>query len=290
MFKTIEGATDCEILSVISFLSARNELPSEIHHQICQVYGDNGMSNGIVRKWVRMFNEVRENVHDEARSGRPSLVNDDFVRKVNERVRGDRRFTISDLSVHFPQISRTLLCDTVDSHLGYRKVCARWVVPKMVTEENKNQRVACALKFLVRYHREGDGRFSHIVTGDETWVSHITPESKQQSLHWKHTGLPKTKSSSRLLNKEDHVHRILGQPRCCLGLFLPQGTTINSAVYCETLKRLRRAIQNKRRGMLSATILLLHDNAQPHSAAQTHDLITSFKWEQMDPPPRTALI
>ena len=67
--------------------------------------------------------------------------------------------------------------------------------------------------------------------------------------------------------------------------FLPQGTTINSAVYCETLKKPRRAIQSKRRGMLSATILLLHDNAQPHSAAQTQDLITSFKWEQMDHPP-----
>jgi len=26
------------------------------------------------------------------------------VRKVNERVRDDRRFTISDLSLHFPQI------------------------------------------------------------------------------------------------------------------------------------------------------------------------------------------
>jgi len=34
--------------------------------------------------------------------------------------------------------------------------------------------------------------------------------------------------------------------------------------------------------MLSVTILLLHDNAQPHSATQTQDLITSFKWEQMD--------
>jgi len=66
--------------------------------------------------------------------------------------------------------------------------------------------------------------------------------------------------------------------------FLPQGTTINSAVYCETLKKLRRTIQNKRRGMLSSTILLLHDNARPHSAAQTQDLITSFKWEQMDHP------
>jgi len=67
--------------------------------------------------------------------------------------------------------------------------------------------------------------------------------------------------------------------------FLPQGTTINSAVYCETLKKLRHAIKNKRRRILSATILLFHENARPHSVAQTQDLITSFKWEQMDHPP-----
>jgi len=90
-------------------------LPSKINHQFCQIYGDNAMSDGMVRKWVRMFNEGRENLHDEARRGRPSLVNDDLVRKVNERVRDDRRFTISDLSLHFPQISRTLLYDTVSS-------------------------------------------------------------------------------------------------------------------------------------------------------------------------------
>jgi len=182
MFKTIEGAADCEIRSVIRFLNARNVLPSEIHHQICQVYGDNAMSDGMVRKWVRIFNEGRENVHNEVRSGRPSFVNDDLVRKVNERARDDRHFTISDLSLHFPQISRTLLYDNVSSHLGYRKVCAQWV-PKMLTEEHKKHCVACALTFLMHYHKEGGGMLSHIVTGDETWVSHITPESKQQSLH-----------------------------------------------------------------------------------------------------------
>ena len=85
LFKTIEGAADCEIRSVIRFLNARNVLPSGIHHQICEVYGDNAMSDGMVRKWVRMFNERRENVHDEARSGRPSLVNDDLVRKVKRK-------------------------------------------------------------------------------------------------------------------------------------------------------------------------------------------------------------
>jgi hypothetical protein len=31
---------------------------------------------------------------------------------------------------------------------------------------------------------------------------------------------------------------------------LPRGDTINAAAYCGTLKKLRRAVQNKRRGML----------------------------------------
>jgi len=50
------------------------------------------------------------------------MVNDDLVRKVNKRVRDNRRFTISDLSMHFPQVSRTLLYDIVSSHLGYRQL------------------------------------------------------------------------------------------------------------------------------------------------------------------------
>ena len=41
-----------------------------------------------------MFNEGREHVRDGARSGRPSLVNEDLVRKANGRMRNDGRFTI----------------------------------------------------------------------------------------------------------------------------------------------------------------------------------------------------
>ena len=57
MFKIIEGTADCEIRSVIRFLNARNVLPSEIHHQICKVYGDNAMSDGMVSKCFRMFSD-----------------------------------------------------------------------------------------------------------------------------------------------------------------------------------------------------------------------------------------
>ena len=67
-----------------------------------------------------MGSDVQWKTRERARSGRPSLVSDGLVRKVNERVGDDRCFTISDLSLNFPQISRTLLYDIFSSHLGYR--------------------------------------------------------------------------------------------------------------------------------------------------------------------------
>jgi hypothetical protein len=45
--------------------------------------------------------------------------------------------------------------------------------------------------------------------------------------------------------------------------FMQQGTIIMSEVYCETLKKLCRTIQNKRREMLTSDIVLLYDNACP---------------------------
>ncbi|GFV32291.1 histone-lysine N-methyltransferase SETMAR [Trichonephila clavipes] len=67
--------------------------------------------------------------------------------------------------------------------------------------------------------------------------------------------------------------------------FMQQETKINAAAYCATLTKLRHAIQNKRRGLLTSGVLLLHDNARPHSAINTQNLIRSFGWEQIDHPP-----
>jgi hypothetical protein len=67
--------------------------------------------------------------------------------------------------------------------------------------------------------------------------------------------------------------------------FLPQGSTLIASVCCDTLKKLRRAMQNKRRGMLSRDVVMLHVNARPHTAAATQDLIATFGWEQFDHPP-----
>ncbi|GBN82656.1 hypothetical protein AVEN_206709-1 [Araneus ventricosus] len=73
---SIADPADCEVCSVIRFLNAKNVKPAEIHRQLADIYGENVMTDGMVRKWVRQFNDGRTNVRGEARSGRPSVVND----------------------------------------------------------------------------------------------------------------------------------------------------------------------------------------------------------------------
>jgi hypothetical protein len=115
MFKMTDRLADCEIRPVIRFLNARNVNPADNHRQICEVYGEIAMSEGMVSKGVRKFKEGRDHVHDETPSGRPSVVSDNLVRAGEARVREDRRFTISPLSLHFQQISRTVFYEIVTS-------------------------------------------------------------------------------------------------------------------------------------------------------------------------------
>jgi hypothetical protein len=90
MFKTIERPAACEMWSVIHFLNARNVQPADIPRQLCEVHGENAMSDSMVWRWVRNFEESHENGHDEERSSRPSVVNDDLVRVIKVNVRENR--------------------------------------------------------------------------------------------------------------------------------------------------------------------------------------------------------
>jgi hypothetical protein len=53
----------------------------------------------------------------------------------------------------------------------------------------------------------------------------------------------------------------------------------------QTLNKLQRSIQNKRRGMLTNGVVLLHDKAWPHTAARTNALMNLFNWEIFDHSP-----
>jgi hypothetical protein len=69
--------------------------------------------------------------------------------------------------------------------------------------------------------------------------------------------------------------------------FMEKGTTMRSALYYETLKKLCGAIQKNWRGMLTCGVVLFHENARPHTAFSTQALPDHFDWELFDHPPHS---
>ncbi|GFT94677.1 HTH_48 domain-containing protein [Trichonephila clavipes] len=140
----------------------------------------------------------------------------------------------------------------------------------------QREQVCHFIGFFIPYEEEGYDILSRIVNGDKTWVSHITPESKQQSMEWRHTSSPvKVKAKQTLSKRKTMATVFWDRHAVLLVVFMPQGTMINSGTYCATLRKLRRALQNKWCGMLSKDVSLLHDNARPHTSRTTRELIES---------------
>jgi len=122
----ISNPADCEVRGVIRFLQAENVRPREIHRRLVAVYGEHFMNAASVRKWCTMFRNGRTDVLDAERSGRPSVITDAMKQKVNSIFREIRHFTISEVYEQCPEVSRTVVYETVTEHLQYRKICARW--------------------------------------------------------------------------------------------------------------------------------------------------------------------
>jgi len=94
-----------------------------------------------------VFNEGHKNVYDDLWSSRLSVVNEDLVHVFEEKIRDSRRFTITSLSLHFPQISCSFLHQIVSGKVKFLKLCANWV-PKMLTEEHKLKQQATTSDIL----------------------------------------------------------------------------------------------------------------------------------------------
>jgi histone-lysine N-methyltransferase SETMAR len=113
----------------------------------------------------------------------------------------------------------------------------------------------------------------------------VNVENKEQSKQWMHTHSPKMPKNlnKRCLPASKLMTTVFWDRKGVLMMkFMQRGTTVTSEVYCKTLKQLPRAIQNKRRGMLTCGTVQLRDNARPHTTTHTRELLEHFKWELFD--------
>jgi len=127
---------------------------------------------------------------------------------------------------------------------------------------------------------------ARLVTMDETWLYHYDPETKQQSMEWRHSGLtcPKKfrlqKSAGKFL-----VSNLWDEDCILLTDYLPKGQTINAEYYSYLLVKLKDILKENLRGNFTKGLLFLHDNTTADRALATQKKLVYLGFQFLDNPP-----
>jgi hypothetical protein len=127
-----------------------------------------------------------QNKHRRGRT--VSVANETVRQQIKQRIGDYRRVTIDEIAVAF-NMSHGSACNIVHNDLGYRSVCSWWV-PRQLSDYHKCAWQTICQEYFNRHAREENAFLHRIVTGDESWVHHYIPESKRQSMQWKHPSSP----------------------------------------------------------------------------------------------------
>nr|XP_045001723.1 protein GVQW3 isoform X1 [Jaculus jaculus] len=120
----------------IKFCVKRNKSASETHHLLKEAYGDEVMSRARVFDWHKRFKEGREDIRDDARSGRPiTHRTDENIRKVKDLVCSNRQLTVRMMAEELNLDKETVRL-ILKENLNMRKVSAK-VISDILKDETK---------------------------------------------------------------------------------------------------------------------------------------------------------
>ncbi|XP_041353930.1 histone-lysine N-methyltransferase SETMAR-like [Gigantopelta aegis] len=130
----------------------------------------------------------------------------------------------------------------------------------MLTTEMKETKVPINRSLLTRFNQNQHDFHYTLVTCDESWLHYYDPQSKQESMEWKHLGSPKTKKFKASRSTKKIMATIFWDSQGIIHVdCLPRDTTKNGGYYANILHELHHSIKGKRRGKISHGILLHED-------------------------------
>ena len=111
--------------------------------------------------------------------------------------------------------------------------------------------------------------------GDQTTVDGVGPERQQSS----------SEAMASAWKKKIMMTAFFDQKGVVTLDFLEESSTINSDRYCESLRMMKSAYQNKQRGQSSTLISLLHHNATSHVSKKTREVLNHLSINVIEHPP-----
>ncbi|KAM9221201.1 protein GVQW3 isoform 2-T2 [Dugong dugon] len=158
----------------IKFCVKLNKSASETHHLLKEAYGDEVMSRARVFDWHKRFKEGREDVRDDARSGRPvTHRTDENIQKVKDLVCSNRQLTVRMMAEELNLDKETVRL-ILKENLNMRKVSAK-VISGILKGEPKPQKLDFQSD-LSKETRKNSSSVRKKITSCETW-SHLQSEA-----------------------------------------------------------------------------------------------------------------
>jgi hypothetical protein len=116
----------------------------------------------------------------------PKVTTPEIIDQIHELILEDSRISVKSIAEQL-DVSRERVGSIIHEDLDMRK----WV-PKCLKDQ-KRQWYQSSEQLLEFFRRDPNDCLSRLVTMDETCLYHYDPETKQQSMKWRHSGSPHPK-------------------------------------------------------------------------------------------------
>jgi len=150
----------------------------------------------------------------------------EIIEQIHELISEDGRISAKSITEQLG-ISRQRVGSIIHEDLDMRKLSAKWV-PKCLNMDQKRQRCQSSEQLLEIFWRDPNDFLSRSVTMDETSLYHYDPETKQQSMEWRHSGSPRPQKipNTKIRWKRSLSPRFFGdQDAILLTDYIPKGQT-----------------------------------------------------------------
>lgn len=265
------------------YLMGKNTVAAQQWLEKC--YPDSAPSKATICYWISEFKRGRTDTEDLPSTGRPKeAVVPENIEKTLKIIMGNRKVKLLEIA-NILKISEGSVFTIIHEHLGMKKLFSKWV-PRLLTMEQKQQRVDDSKLCLAMFTRNKPEFLRRYITMDETWIHHFTPESNRQSAEWKASDesrplRPKTQQSAGKV-----MASVFWDSKGIIFIdYLEHGKTINSDYYIGLLERLKAEVAVKRKHLARKKILFHQDNAPCHKSFKTMEKICELGFELLPHPP-----
>lgn len=243
---------------------------------IRHAYPGTAPSKRTIERWFVKFRNGDRTLQEDQRSGRPTnILSTDIQQILDNNAKATTREIADILGTTHTTIEHHLMEMKKVSKLGV------WV-PHDLTVIAMQQRLTTCMSLLSRFNVEPF--LNRIVTGDEKWIMYVNTVRKRQ---WVNEGTQPAPVPKPGLHPLKIMLSVWWSMEGIVYFeLLPAGFTITADIYAEQLDRVQNALIAKQPGLVNRKkVLLLHDNARPHTAIIVQQKIQSLDWELLPHPP-----